>query len=1098
MKKLLLVSLCFLMLCITQVFAQNRTVTGTVLAKDDGLPMPGVTVKVKGTTIGTQTNAQGKYTLSVPPGGTTLIFSFIGYEPFERPIASGDVKLNQSGQSLAQVNVTLNVSSRQLGEVVVTGALGVKRQAKELGYQATQIDAKSLTEAQATNFTNGLTGKAPGLVVNTVDNGINPSTRFTLRGNRHITGNNFALVVLNGVPVSPNDVNNINPDDIESVNVLNGAGAAALYGSEASNGALVITTKKGSGSGAPVVNYSNTYQLEKISYFPALQTRFGSYGGEGAPYEDTRTGYITKPVFFENQSYGPAYTGALTQLGIPDENGNIQKYPYSTPKVDPRLAFFNTGHTEQNNVSYAQGDANNSFNLSANHLDRTGVTPNDTYNRTTVRVSATKTTGILHLDFTAGYTNSNISTYGGGYTNGGTLLSTLLNTPSWVPITNFKNINQPFADVNTYFNSYDINPYWYVDENRINTRSDVFNGSFSGTLSPTKWFDATYRLADNYGVGQQQQTKAAVNFDAYALSDPTHGGGTVASAAFPGAPQSAHYPSYVYNTTQFGDGSVFQGAVPTGYQDGPQGFSRLQQDIVLNFHRTFYNDFKTNLLLGNTIFQEYYNNLQNSSTQLLVDNFYNVGSILGVPSVSQDIEKIRQIAYYADLSIGYKDWAFIEGTLRNDHDSRLNVANRSFFYPSVKGSFIFTDAIDALKGNKVLSYGKLRASYSQVGDVNSAPYSYINTFAPTGGFPYGTTGGLSLNTTLNNPALKPELTQETEFGIDLGFLDNRINASATYYDSHTRNQTLPIAVSPSTGYTSTLINVGEVQNTGEEFKLDIQVLTKAQNGVSLNLAGNFSIQNSKVISLFSGLNSINVGGYSNAAVRAVVGKPFPELYGTDVNRDPQGHVIVDGTTGAPSSNPNLVDLGRLTPKNLLGLTQTVSWKFITLTAVSEFRSGYVVYQQGLSASTAAGASALSAQAGRQVFVFPNSVINTGSATNPVYTPNTNTSILDGNLGFWDSGAYFNAASSYVVSGAFWKLREADLSFDLTQWVRKSKFIKRASFAVTGRNLLMWRAKGDNFTDPEFAYGAGNNATGVSNTGQLPPTRIFGANLNITF
>ncbi|TWJ03582.1 TonB-linked SusC/RagA family outer membrane protein [Mucilaginibacter frigoritolerans] len=1091
MKKLLLVSLCFLMLCITQAFAQNRTVTGTVTAKDDGLPMPGVSVKVKGTSIGTQTNAAGKYTLSVPKGSTTLVFTFIGYEPFEKPITGGDVKLNSQGNVLGEVNITMNTSSRQLGEVVVTGALGVKRQAKELGYAATQIESKSLTEAQATNFTNGLSGKAPGLVINTVDNGINPQTRFTLRGNRHITGNNFALVVLNGVPVSPNDVNNINPDDIESVNILNGAGAAALYGSEASNGALIITTKRGSGSGAPVINYQNTFQLEKISYFPDLQTRFGSYGGEGVPYEDARTGYITTPVPFENQSYGPAYNGALTQLGIPDEAGTKQYYPYSTPKVDPRLAFFNTGHTEQNSVSYAQGDANNSFNLSANRLDRTGVVPNDTYNRSVVRVSATKTTGIVHLDFTAAYTNSNTSTYGGGYQNGGALLSTLLNTPSWVPITNFKNINAPFADVNTYFNSYDINPYWYVDENRINTRSDVFNGSFGATVSPTKWFDATYRLADNFGTAQVQQTKAPVNFDAYALSDPTGGYGTIASETFGTGGTSGHIPGYVYNTTQFGDGSTNTGG-------GPQGYSRIQQDMVLNFHKTFFNDFKTNLLLGNTIWQEYYNNLQNSSTQLLVDNFYGIGSILGTPGVSQDIEEIRQIAYFGDLSIGYKDWAFIEGTLRNDHDSRLAATNRSFFYPSVKGSVILTDAIDALKNNKILSYAKVRGSYSQVGDVNSVPYGYVNTYAPTGGFPYGNTGGLSLSQQLNNPTLKPELTRETEVGVDLGFLNNRINASATYYDSHTKDQTLPITVSPATGYQQTLINIGEVQNTGEEFKLDIQVLTKAQNGVGLTLGGNFSIQNSKVISLYGGLQSITVGGYSNAAVQARVGKPFPELYGTDVNRDPQGHVIVDANTGMPSANPNLVDLGRLTPKNLLGLTQTVSWKFITLTAVSEFRSGYVVYQQGLSAATAAGTSGISAQAGRQVFVFPNSVINTGSSANPVYTPNTNTTVLDGNLGFWDSGAYYNSASTYVVNGAFWKLREADLSFDLTQWVRKSKFIKKASFAITGRNLVMLRAPGAKFTDPEFQYSSGNNGIGVSNTGQLPPTRIFGANLNVTF
>ena len=244
--------------------------------------------------------------------------------------------------------------------------------------------------------------------------------------------------------------------------------------------------------------------------------------------------------------------------------------------------------------------------------------------------------------------------------------------------------------------------------------------------------------------------------------------------------------------------------------------------------------------------------------------------------------------------------------------------------------------IDALKNNRILSFAKIRASDSRVGDVNISPFSINNTFAPTNGFPYGNVGGLSLNTTLNNPKLKPELTSELEFGADLGFFDNRVNASATYYDSHTKNQTLNIATSPATGYQSTFINVGEVQNTGYEFKLDVQVLSKAQNKVGLTLSGNFTIQNSKVLSLIPGINQITIGGYSDAAVDAVKGKTFPELYGTDINRDPKGRAIIDPTTGEPTPNPNLVDLGPLVPKYLLGLTQTVSYKFITLTAVSEF------------------------------------------------------------------------------------------------------------------------------------------------------------------
>jgi len=1075
MKKLLLGILCFLVLCFTQVLAQNRTVTGTVTAKEDGLPIPGVTVKVKGTNVGTQTNTAGKFTLTVPQTAT-LVFSFIGYETKEQP-ATGAV-----------VNVTLTLASSQLGEVVVTGALGVKRQAKELGYAATNITAATLTETHPTNFVNGLTGQAPGLVISTVNNGLNPDVRFTLRGNRHITGNNFALVVLNGVPVSPSEVNSINPDDIESVNILNGAGAAALYGSEASNGALVITTKKGSAGGVPTVTYSNSFQLESISYFPALQTQFGSYGGEGPPFQDPVTGFITTPVPFENQSYGPAYNGQLTKVGIPLQDGTYQYAPYSTPKVDPRRAFFQTGHSEQNSVSYAAGDANNSFNFTANRLDKTDIVPMDSYNRTQMRVSGSKTVGIFRADATASFSQDNTD----GYGNYGDLLSTLFNTPSWIPLENYKNVSAPFSDPSTYFNSYGINPYWSLQNSRSVSRSDVFSGSFTGTLTPAKWFDATYRLADNSGTYQNQTTRAEIDYTPYALSDPTaiaYGAhyGTVAQAF--GAPVN---PGTVSNYVGFGDGSS-----TIGY-GGPQGYSRIQQDMILNFHKTFFNDFKTNLLLGNTIWQEYANFVSNGTNNLLIKNFYNVNYLLGVPNVGQGNYTIRQIAYFGDLSLGYKDYLFVDGTLRNDNDSRLAAANRSFWYPSVKGSFLFTQAIDALKGNKTISYGKLRASYSQVGDVNLNPYSLINTYTATSGFPYGNNGGLGLSTTLNNAGLKPELSSEVEFGTDLGFFDGRYNLSVTYYDTHTKNQTLPIATSPTTGYQNTILNIGETQNTGYEFKLDAQVLQKGKSSVGLNLGANFSIQDSKVLSLFGQTTQLPLGGYTNATTEAVVGKPYTALYVTDVMRDPEGRVIVDPTTGMPESNPNLVYAGQTTPKYILGLTQQVSWKFITLSLTEEYRAGNVIYNESLVSATAAGVSALSAEGGRQRFIFPNSVINTGTAANPVYTPNTTISTSDGNLNFWDSGAYYGSGSTYVTSGAFWKLREADLEFNLTQWVKKSKFIKKASFAFNGRNLLMWRPKTNNWTDPEFANSNTNGDIGVNSTAQLPPTRIYGGNLTITF
>lgn len=1076
MKKILQLTMCLLLFFGTSLFAQNRTVTGTVKGKDDGQPLPGVSVRVTGTTIGAVTGADGRFSISVPSKNSKLTFTFIGYGQQEAAITG------------STVSVSLAPDSRQLGEVVITGALGIKRQAKELGFAATNIDSKSLTESHATNFTNGLTGKVPGLVLNTVDNGINPSTRFTLRGNRHITGNNYALVVLNGVPISPDVVNTISPDDIESVNVLNGAGAAALYGSEASNGAMVITTKRGSGSLAPTINYSQNFQMEQISYFPKLQTRFGSYGGEGDGFVDPVTGFVNKVAGFENQSYGMAYNGAQTQLGIPLQDGTVQNYAYSNIDKDPRKAFFQTGLSEQNNVSYASGDADNSFNLSVNRLDRSGTVPKDKFDRTAIRVSATKTSGIFKADFTAGFTQSNTSTYGAGYDGsaidgGRTLYSTLLNTPSWVPLTNFKDINAPFGDVNTYFNSYGVNPYWIINNSRYNTKSNAFNGSFNGTLTPTDWFNASYRLANNSGTSNQQYTRSQVNFSQYAFSDPTGGYGTEAQAN-----GTLTIPGQVQNIVQTGDGSQ----TGIGSLLGPQGYARTQQDITVNFHKTFFGDFKANLLLGNTIWQENYKIVSNSSSNLLVDGFYNIGSILGVPTTATTEGKIRQIAYFSALNLGYKDFAFLEATIRNDHDSRLSAANRSFFYPSVKGSLILTQAIDALKGSKILSFAKLRGGYSQVGAVNIQPYSQYNTYSATAGFPYGNLGGLNLSTTLNNPSLKPEKTAEVEVGADLGFFNNRVNLNATYYNSHTTNQTINIATSPTTGSTGAIVNIGEVQNTGYEFKADVQVIPNTKDGVGLTLGGNFTIQDSKVLSLTSGLNSITLGGYTNAYAAAVVGQPFPSLYGTDLNRDPQGRAIVSATTGAPSLNSTNVNLGRTTPKYIMGLTQTVNYKLVSLTLVEEYRSGSVVYNQGLSSATAAGVSDLSAQAGRARFVFPNSVIQTSPG---VYTPNTSVSIADGNQGFWNAGAYYTAASTYVTSAAFWKLREANLSFDLSSFLKKNKFIKRASFALVGRNLLMWRPKTNTWTDPEF--GSAGNGVGYNNN-QLPPTRIYGANLNLTF
>lgn len=1077
MKKLLQV--CFLMLCIAfQALAQERTVTGTVTAKEDGLPLPGVSVLVKGTTTGTQTGPDGRYSIAAPAAGT-LTFTYIGYAAQEAVIGSRN-----------NVDIVMVIDARQLGEVVVTTALGIKRQARELGYSTTNVSAKDLTQTNVTNIASGLTGKVAGLQINTVNNGIDPQLRITLRGARSINNNNTALIVLDGVPIPGGSLNAINPNDIEEVNVLKGASAAALYGSEASNGALIITTKRGTRAGKPIVKYGNSLQLNKVSYFPEIQTKFGVYGGETVAdgFRDPNTGY---PLFtpFENQLYGPAFDGSTYQLGAPLANGEKNMITYSPRAKSPIEAFFETGITEQNDLSFQSGDADNSFYVSFQNVYTSGVIPDDLNKRNSLRVSGARKSGIFKADYSVGYANNDVSTYGVNYSSNATtqiLFANLFQMPAFINIDDLKDPdNSKFYNPNDYYSAYNVNPYWQIKNSRINRKGDSFLGNVNLNLKPTKWFDATYRLSQNFGINNLKSTRKEQQFSAYAASDPL-GVSNIPSRYG----KAAKAPGFVQDYNQYGDGGT------TVNFNNNQGLSRLQQDVLLNFNHTFFTDFKTDLLLGNTIWQSRARTQNDQSANLLIPGYYNINAIAGVPTVAQAEYTIRQIGVYGALNIGYKDFAFIQATGRNDWDSRLSKTKRSFFYPSLTGSFIFTNAIEALKNNSVITYGKIRAAYSQVGQVSIGPYSINNTYGSTPGFPYGGLGGLTLGNVNNNPLLEPEKINEMEFGTEMGFLDSRINVGFTYFKQNSKNQTLSVQTSSSTGFGFAVINAGEIENKGFEFELSGDVLQPSQNSVGLKLGGNLGIYDSEVLSLLPGTDQFQVAG-TTGSVYAKVGQPFPVLMGSDFKRDPQGRIIVNasGTTmGYPSVSPTLTNYGRTTPKYILGLNLSSTYKFMTLSAVADYRGGHVIYNAIGSTLQFGGISAKSAEADRQRFIFPNSVIQTGTDT---YAPNTNIAVVDGNYGFWQSSQYNSAIAPFVNNAAAWKLREVNLSFNLNRFVNQSKYVKGLSFALTGRNLLMFKPKDNPYSDPEYSLDV-SNAVGVTNANQTPPIRIFGANLQVTF
>ena len=475
--------LVFLLSCLWfQASAQNRTISGRVTEGPRGDGLPGVTVLAKGTTIGATTDIQGAYSLSVPATVTTLTFSSVGYTAVDRPI---------TGQSI--VNVSLATSAVAVGEVVVVAALGVGRQSQTLGYAATTLNTAEITQARPTNAVNGLAGKVSGLQVQTLSNGVNPEIRITLRGSRSLTGNNQALVVIDGI-ISTNQVlATINPDDIATQTILKGATAAALYGSQASNGAFIITTRKG--GTRPQVTLSQTSQFESISFLPKFQNEFGP-GSPNTILQRLRNfdplnlpdqGYASLYQGFENQQFGPRFDGSLRPLGEPLADGSVQYIPY-VARPEEKLKFFNTAYQAQNGITFSGGDDKSKFFASYQNVHNNGIVPKDQFDRNSFRFNASRELGRLTAGFNISYSQQKTdvtSNLAGDQNN--SVYFNIFNTSVLVPITNYKDWqNDPFANPNGYYNAYYYNPYFVIDNNRTVDRRNTVTGNV----------DLSYRVKD--------------------------------------------------------------------------------------------------------------------------------------------------------------------------------------------------------------------------------------------------------------------------------------------------------------------------------------------------------------------------------------------------------------------------------------------------------------------------------------------------------------------------------------------------------------------------------------------------------------------------
>lgn len=842
---------------------------------------------------------------------------------------------------------------------------------------------------------------------------------------------------------------------------------------------MIITTRRGGKNGKPVINVSQTVTMERMAYFPALQTTYSGYGGEqgtffsGTPYQFSAvnpfTGF-TNYIPFENQSYGPAYDNnpANGYIGSPDANGNVFKTPF-TANNDPRRAFFQNGITSQSDASISTGDNKNSNFLSLQYVNVKGTTPKDQAYRANIRLAGKRTYGIFSYDYTLSYSNKNTNTVGNDFT-GEPVYWALLNTQANVPINSLKDWKDPNSPGNAsnYYNAYYANPWWAVDNSRLINKTDALQGVLALNLKATDWLTGTYRLSAQVTNNVYQGYRNLVQFTAFAKSDPWGEGNYESGGNVPGA---------VSNTTTLN--------------------RNLQQDVLLTFHKS-YKGLDGTLILGNTITDNYLNQQTQSTGNLFLPALYNIAFATGIPSVgspftssggNEGTTEARLIGTFADLQLSYHDVLFLHGAYRHDQSSLLAAGHNGYDVYSVDASYIFSDNIEAIKNSTWLSFGKIRAAYSQTGQITLSPYATVNTFNVSGGYPYGSLASLSISSTYNNPSLTPEQTNEKEAGVDLGFLKNRINVGVTYYYDDNLKQLFPVSLTTATGYTNANVNAARTVSEGWEFDVKGTVV-KSPKGFKWDVSGNFAIQTTTVKSLYGGAQYFPIANNNEA----IVGYSFPQMFVQDLNRDPQGHIIVDGTTGLPSLNNTYEPVGRTTPKYILGLTSTFTYKNLSLQIIGDYRGGYVFYNNAELNLDFTGASAHTAENGRQNFIYPNSVIETSPGK---YTKNTSVYTQDGNIGFWAYSAFRKAGASYVENAAAWKVRTINISYDFTSLFKSMTYVHGVKLTLLCNNALMFRPKENDFTDPEFNY-TNSNGYGLNTIYQLPPTRQYTVVLGLKF
>lgn len=1049
--------------------AQERTITGTVTDKGDGQPLPGVTVRMKGVQGGTQTSSDGKFSLKANSSVTELEFSYLGY-------------LTQTVSAASNVvNVALVADSKQLSEVVVTG-MGVSREKKALGYNVQTLQADDLTKASNPSLAGALQGKLSGVEIKPSSGMPGASANITIRGARSFTGNNSPLYVIDGQPIASTsnfstgnsvtgtDIANravdLNPNDIESMTVLKGQAASALYGIRASNGVIVITTKSGKGlaKGKPVISFSSNFALDKLSRKPELQTTWaqGTNGNfatptsmswgpriDDLPNNPTVGGNVANALNGGTLRPGKYYVQQRADAGLD---------PWVTPQIYDNVGdFFELGTTFNNSLNVSQATDNGSFSIGLGNTNQKGIISSTGLERYNAKISAeSNLSKSWKVGFSGNYVQSDIDKAPSA--NDG-LLATVYGAPAHydskgIP---FSTPSDPYTQINYRASNFN-NPYWAMENNVFNERTNRFFGNGYVNFNPDV----------NWGRDSKFNVKYQLGVDSY----------------------SSNYRDIF----EYGSGNT-AGSI-NNYGNTSAVYNSL---LTATYGVKLSDDFTLNALIGNEI------NHENNKTYDETGYDFNFGGWKHIDNATsrnatEARYQYRTVGLFTNIDLSFRNMLYLTLTGRNDVVSNMPRDNRSFFYPSASLGFVLTE-LGGLKESETVNFLKVRASYAEVGQAGNYLPNYYAEPVYGGGFftnpgvvfPIDGDVAYTPYSTLYDPNLKPQNTISKEVGIEGRFFNNLIGIDYTFSRQDVKNQIFPVPLAGSTGADELIMNGGKIHTNAHEIALNVNPIQKKD--MSLSVGFNFTRIRNVVDELAPGVESIFLGGFVTPQVRAGIGSTFPVIYGGTFLRHENGGILVDedqflsdGTTRNPyygtplTGGPDVI--GSVAPDFLLGSNATFRYKRITLNTTFEWKSGGSIYSGSNGLINTYGVSKVTEDRSTP-FVYPgvkadgspNDIVRGGSSD-----PNAYYNLYSQVLG--------NIDEAFIYKSSFVKMRELSVSYKLPEFNKLS--LNVSAFA---RNILIW-SELPNF-DPESSQG-NTNMGGAFERFSVPQTSTFGLGLNLTF